>query len=387
MVLISCSGDSGEEMQQDRFSSLTSYSDLVIGSEEQPFEYQLGRPVAVRTDSEGNIYIADKASLEIKVFSGEGEYLRSFGGRGRGPGEFHDINLMEFTEEEHLLILDRGLLQFVYITKDGEFISSHPVDLSGQLSQYYPASMMFAGDQTIGLFLNGAFPDRSPMFERPLFHVYGRDFQEKKSAFFPFSQLSIEGEFGWLKFLYHPGSLAVNSRGERMIYSPGVYTGYLYQFFYDEQSLWTFERKIKALPPANEPYIQYQSETEFERFQHLPGVTRNTFGGGFSGRLMHIDAGIHYLENDSFIQFYTEWVEIADEESYEEGNRFRVMAQIITEEGEIIESGHLFTLSTDRDFLPHTLINWRDEEGFFYLLDPGGANHTPNVQRFLIQGI
>jgi len=48
----------------------------------------------VATDSEGNIYLLDAQLSEIKVFSPDGEFLRTIGRQGTGPGEFQNAQQM-----------------------------------------------------------------------------------------------------------------------------------------------------------------------------------------------------------------------------------------------------------------------------------------------------
>ena len=100
IILISCSGEDEHYIDVDRSNvpdTITMKTNLVIGLEDQPVEHQFGQPIAVRTDVEGNIYVADRASKYIKVFDQDGNYLRSLGGRGRGPGEFQEMEFMEWT--------------------------------------------------------------------------------------------------------------------------------------------------------------------------------------------------------------------------------------------------------------------------------------------------
>ncbi|MCK7476305.1 MAG: 6-bladed beta-propeller [Candidatus Moduliflexus flocculans] len=50
-------------------------------------EAVLGRPAAL-TLAADRIYIADSQDCAIKVFSRDGKFVRAFGRKGRGPGEF-----------------------------------------------------------------------------------------------------------------------------------------------------------------------------------------------------------------------------------------------------------------------------------------------------------
>ncbi|MDZ7756260.1 6-bladed beta-propeller [Rhodohalobacter sp.] len=104
---------------------------MKIGAESQGEEYQLGDPVGVRTDSSLNIYVADRASLTIRMFDPDGKFIRDIGRRGRGPSEFLDINTFEITPEENFFVLDRGNWRYKHLTKEGDEVSSVPIDQSG----------------------------------------------------------------------------------------------------------------------------------------------------------------------------------------------------------------------------------------------------------------
>jgi hypothetical protein len=67
-------------------------SDLRIGvaegAEENNNAYALWKVRGVAVDSSGRIAIANSGTLEVKLFSPDGEFLWSTGDRGTGPGEF-----------------------------------------------------------------------------------------------------------------------------------------------------------------------------------------------------------------------------------------------------------------------------------------------------------
>ena len=59
-----------------------------IGGEEESEDYLIGVISGVATDQAGQIYLLDAQLNEVMVLSPEGEYLRSIGREGEGPGEF-----------------------------------------------------------------------------------------------------------------------------------------------------------------------------------------------------------------------------------------------------------------------------------------------------------
>jgi hypothetical protein len=58
---------------------------FVLG--EQEGEGEILSPTQVEEGPGGNIYVYDRMSVFIKVFSSEGNFLRKMGGKGQGPGE------------------------------------------------------------------------------------------------------------------------------------------------------------------------------------------------------------------------------------------------------------------------------------------------------------
>jgi hypothetical protein len=67
---------------------------FVLG--EQKGEGEILHPTQVEEGPDGNIYVYDRMSVFIKVFSAEGKYLRKMGGRGQGPGEIQRPGGMSF---------------------------------------------------------------------------------------------------------------------------------------------------------------------------------------------------------------------------------------------------------------------------------------------------
>jgi hypothetical protein len=376
VFLTSCS-DSNFDQDLGHIPSISIETLLTIGSLDQPFDYQLGDPISVITDNIGNIYIADRASLTIKVFDTDGTYMRSIGGRGRGPGEFMQINLMRPAYDGSLLIQDRGKLAFVYLSTEGEQISSHPVLMS---NQYYPKDVIWDDELSIGLQQEGSGRSSdSPQVNRMLFYVYDNSFQVIDTSFFEFKELGYTEEeiFIFSSFIYHPGSIEAKDGQNRFIYSPGVYTGKLYEFTKNES--WQLESTLNAKPPSYLPYEIYSSESEYEVMSGISGVNRIINSGIPDwGRLYSVEAGVFYLENGNIAHFYGEWR--GGDTTLEEGNTFDLFVQVLSPEGEILNHG--FVKSIDIDRRPSlSLVSWKDEQDHFYLINQSKFD-APTVIKF-----
>ena len=102
------------------------------------------RPTAVAVGPDGDIYLADGyASNLIYQFDKDGKYIRHFGGRGKGDGQFstcHGINVDYRGETPRLLICDREAGRLQYFSLEGEFISVSTTGLRR------PCAVVFHGE-------------------------------------------------------------------------------------------------------------------------------------------------------------------------------------------------------------------------------------------------
>jgi len=98
--------------------------ELSVGESEGPEEYMFSQIIDVGVDDEENIYILDFLEAHIKVFSKSGEFLRTIGRRGQGPGEIQRPMNIYITPANEILINDRGARYFHFIALGGEYIRS-----------------------------------------------------------------------------------------------------------------------------------------------------------------------------------------------------------------------------------------------------------------------
>jgi len=89
--------------------------------------YMLGLVVGLALDDTLNIYVLDRYSCEIRVFSWAGEYLRSIGrGKGPGPGEFLLPMGLSISPDNTLYIADYNAGRITLYKSDGEYIDQIP---------------------------------------------------------------------------------------------------------------------------------------------------------------------------------------------------------------------------------------------------------------------
>ncbi|MCG2815143.1 MAG: 6-bladed beta-propeller [Candidatus Aminicenantes bacterium] len=102
-------------------------TELVLGGPEAEGDAILVRPIQFRFDSLGNIYIMDWREVTIKVFDAEGNYIRSVGKQGQGPGEFDTPAYFRIVDD-FIYLLDSRHRKFSLLTLDGEYLKGFNIE-------------------------------------------------------------------------------------------------------------------------------------------------------------------------------------------------------------------------------------------------------------------
>jgi tripartite motif-containing protein 71 len=62
----------------------------------------------VAVDEEGNIIVADSRNDRIQIFSSSGTFIKSFGSKGIGPGEFDRPSGVCISSDGLVIVVDFG---------------------------------------------------------------------------------------------------------------------------------------------------------------------------------------------------------------------------------------------------------------------------------------
>ena len=79
---------------------------VTIGGLDGPGLHQITQYADVAVDRRGRIYVVDFMQPEIAVFDATGEFIRTLGRRGEGPGEYRDVAHIN-TGPEYIHVFDR----------------------------------------------------------------------------------------------------------------------------------------------------------------------------------------------------------------------------------------------------------------------------------------
>lgn len=80
----------------------------------------------IAVDSEKKIFVLDVQAQEVRVFSEGGEYLRTMGRRGEGPGEFFGARVLLMGPGDTLFVPDQRNLRMDWFNPDGTYGGSVP---------------------------------------------------------------------------------------------------------------------------------------------------------------------------------------------------------------------------------------------------------------------
>lgn len=124
-------------------STLTPSERWRVGGDDESDEVIFGVLRTVATDDAGNVYLLDSQLNEVQVYSPQGEYLRTIGREGEGPGEFRRPGGMFITGDGRIAVMQMMPGRIILLTPDGEGAGNHPIPEQDGM-------MMFTGGSRAG---------------------------------------------------------------------------------------------------------------------------------------------------------------------------------------------------------------------------------------------
>ena len=108
-------------------TSLILKHDLTIGEETADENYMFSQLRSIQIDDQENIYALDMKEIKIKVYDKNGKFIRSFGKKGKGPGEIEMPLRMEMTPDQNIVIDDMGNAKFIFFSLEGTCLREIPL--------------------------------------------------------------------------------------------------------------------------------------------------------------------------------------------------------------------------------------------------------------------
>ncbi|MBN1272340.1 MAG: 6-bladed beta-propeller [Candidatus Aminicenantes bacterium] len=102
--------------------------DLLIKPDENSEKTAFHFPGGVEADSKGNIYVLDPYNFRVQIFTSRGDYLKTIGRRGQGPGEFELPLYINIDTLDNIYVFDMLRKTWVVFTSGGIFYKNIRAD-------------------------------------------------------------------------------------------------------------------------------------------------------------------------------------------------------------------------------------------------------------------
>ncbi len=104
------------------FAVVDGHPTLSLGGPEATEPTQFFRIRGIHVDSQGNLWIADGGSSELRIFRPDGSLWKIRGGGGQGPGEFERIRLLGSFRGDTVAVWDDGNPRLTVFDPQGEMV-------------------------------------------------------------------------------------------------------------------------------------------------------------------------------------------------------------------------------------------------------------------------
>ena len=101
--------------------------DLVIRGSEEAEEQMFQSIHTLDVDEAGQFYILDELAGNIKVFDQNGDFVKTIGRKGQGPGEFGMPISLFLSQQGHIIVNDMGQRKIQYFDMDGNYLKEFSI--------------------------------------------------------------------------------------------------------------------------------------------------------------------------------------------------------------------------------------------------------------------
>ena len=354
--------------------TFTLHEQLIIGDDEEaPSEYLFYYPEIVRTDSQGNIYVKDAKSADVRVFDANGRYVTTVGKRGEGPGELREVFGMHVDGDDRVIVADRMSRRLTIFTDMGKSFTTKSLAEDGRTIAPNPILSLDNSFvlKYVKLFANPEGDPRSIKDDRVL-HTHDTDFNRLET----FAQLDdiYDMDDPFLN-AYSAWSDAMNvatNGTDTIVLAPDVYGGYIYRYT-RSNAKWVME-ELKGGPVPKRSFMPVSKKD----IDTNPDVKRGAVmlsgpSGTYSARIFSQSNGVAILSTGEILHFprrtplrkdFEPWVELFDQDGTLLGyGPLQFDDPDLNSDVRVMESVRIQWLDAD----DRLYIARRNREGFFVL--------------------
>ena len=347
--------------------SFTLHEQLIIGDDEEaPSEYLFYYPQIVRTDSQGNIYVKDLESADVRVFDANGRYVTTVGKRGEGPGELREVFGMHVDGDDRIIVADRMNRRLTIFMDMGKSFTTKSLEEDERTIAPRPILSL---DNSfvlnyVKLFAN---PEGGPSIQDDkVLHTYDTDFNRLET----FAQLDdiydLDDPF-LNAYSTSPRGMNVTTNGtDTIVLAPFVYGGYIYRYTRSNDK-WVME-KLKGGPVPTRAFIPV-SQKDIEENQDIRrgSITRSGPTGTYRARIFSWSGGVAILSTGEILHFPRRTPLKQD---------FEPRAELFNQNGDLVGYGQLLfdnpELNGNARVMESISIQWIDTADRLYLARKNG---------------
>ena len=223
--------------------TLSDEPSLIVGRAEGDAAHELYLVTGALRLAGGAVVVANAGTLDLRLYDRHGTYLRSFGGRGEGPGEFQSLEWISRSTSDSILALDVVAHRASYFDSAGRFGRSVRLEPSPEI--LWPRAVGFLADGSLlatqgAYVLGGELPVHSEREEQGLF-LYQAD---GKTATRVGSFLGPEWDVVEVRF---PSGTTQVERRSRLLGRATAYAAAHHRFYVADND--SYEIKVYSVAP------------------------------------------------------------------------------------------------------------------------------------------
>lgn len=338
-------------------------------------KYFLPSPYRIRTDNRQDIYIAEGKQKTILVFGPQGEYRRSIGRSGNGPGEFPSGPVFDFSNKNEIVAFDMQSQRVTWFSKKGNILSEYAPSHTGMVwSEKFTQTangnyIILKKPQDIGKNDPGNYREY-------LFHRYGETFEDHIDSFGEFDQLVQKAHSKFVKMISDRlnGGNFIQTGKSSFWYAPGIYDGKIYKF---EKSMdeWSLVNTFNGHIDREEAVVLNTDEESSTSI-----VTFGSEGRQQSrGTINSYSIGLVQMSDDKVLHFSGQRMQNQDS--------LQTIVEVFDPQGDLIGTGSFDDIAIDSNlgyFSSHDPAVWMDKKDRFYFID---HDDVPVVRVGRIEGL
>lgn len=354
-----CDGIIGQEKQ-----SITFKKTSTIEGDEKNF---IGSPVDIIANND-LVFFADAMDMKIKVFTSKGEFVRAFGNRGRGPGEFQHFTKIWLNQKNNIVVVDYFNNRFSFFNQKGELLKEKLFDSAEiQWPRYFERMPL---QRTLVKYSKKINP-------KQIFHIWNSDFTSIEYEFSMPKDLNYDDFVKEMSLTFNLGATTILN--ETLFHAPFFYEGKLYVTHLSESNMFSGWNTFEGYKPEGSAYIQLGSNESLKNDaqENIYDYRINSDGRSVAFR----------LNNGTNSLFTTKEGYVAHLFEIRDGTQKKQGVQIFSSKGEFL--GYTFYNTKEiRDDQYTMIIDYPktiDEKNRVYSVDYRGEAPVINVYQLSIE--